>query len=673
MWRRTAWSALGLWAVVLALAAPPAAGQGAGAPAPARAAMKCSPAPLLQKGKTQLLERVLVRPGAKLAATADGVGQKPVLGFSVLFVYDHSADGKAVQVGARSDCRPDGWLPNEAVVPWEHTMVASFADRTGRERVLFFRDDGKVKALIKSADAGEEAAKMRAAAAGGAGGEVVSIEPEKAVDISKQFYLLPILEAKPQRYPDGKLVRVLRVAAVTSQDKGAPAPPPAVEKPEEPNVRRNFRACIVFLVDATKSTQPYIDRVRQSLDRVYGHIEEAKLQDRVRFGLIAYRDDPKYVPGIEYGTKVFVDPNKVSDRKTFDELAAQVKSSKISSRAESEDGYAGVNAAINGIDWENFAARYIVMVTDASSRGPETGVLSSTKYDAKRLRLMAQEKKHIAIFVLHLITREGSRKDHEKGKEEYTELTAYPGRSPLYYPVPGGDIKILGDTVDRIAEAIVGLVRAAEEGKDLLVPQRPPGEKSVPGKEVRDPLEDVAAIGHAMRLAYLGSVAGTRAPSMFEAWTSDRDFANPTIADLDIRVLLTKAQLSDLAATVSALIDAYEKGKIDPSNLYAQLRSAALTLSRDPNKIGAASNRDLKKEILGEYLQGLPYMSKVMAIDQEDWTAMSPGEQQTLIDDLSVKLLLYRRFHDDVTKWVALAEGAAPEDAVYAVPLEALP
>jgi serine/threonine-protein kinase PpkA len=177
-----------------------------------------------------------------------------------------------------------------------------------------------------------------------------------------------------------------------------------------------------------------------------------------------------------------------------------------------------------------------------------------------------------------------------------------------------------------------------------------------------------------MRLAYLGKVEGSTAPTMFEAWTLDRDPANQEVASVSIRVLLSRSQLSDLAATVSALYDAFKKGRDDPNSFYEQLRSAALTLSRDPNKIQAAGNRNLSDAILGEYLDGLPYASRVMAMDEDQWTReMSPGDQEELIDSMAVKLELYRHMQDDVSHWVKLAPDAAPEDAVYPVPLDALP
>src|SRR3954464_12115741 len=86
----------------------------------------CSPAPQLQPGKTRLLDRVLVRPGATISPKTDGSGAKPVPAFSALFVYGHSPDGALIQVGASSSCQPQGWMQAESLVPWRHTMVAAF-------------------------------------------------------------------------------------------------------------------------------------------------------------------------------------------------------------------------------------------------------------------------------------------------------------------------------------------------------------------------------------------------------------------------------------------------------------------------------------------------------------------------------------------------------------------
>ena len=142
------WLAASALALVLVLASP--------------AALACSPAALLQPGKTQLQERVLTRPGGKL--TPDGGAAKPVPGFSVLYVYERSPDGARVRVGASADCKPEGWMPAEAVVPWRHTLVGAFANRTGRDRVLFFGAEDGLRSLVGSRDAGAQAAKLAEAA-----------------------------------------------------------------------------------------------------------------------------------------------------------------------------------------------------------------------------------------------------------------------------------------------------------------------------------------------------------------------------------------------------------------------------------------------------------------------------------------------------------------------------
>jgi hypothetical protein len=63
-----------------------------------------------------------------------------------------------------------------------------------------------------------------------------------------------------------------------------------------------------------------------------------------------------------------------------------------------------------------------------------------------------------------------------------------------------------------------------------------------------------------------------------------------------------------------------------------------------------------------------------MSMDEDQWTReMSPSDQEELIDSMAVKLELYRHMQDDVTHWVKLTPDAPPEDAVYPVPLDALP
>ncbi|KAG1530026.1 hypothetical protein G6F50_017597 [Rhizopus delemar] len=84
-------------------------------------------------------------------------------------------------------------------------------------------------------------------------------------------------------------------------------------------------------------------------------------------------------------------------------------------------------------------------------------------------------------------------------------------------------------------------------------------------KQTQQMLADADLISHAMRLAYLGEKTGTKAPPVFRAWISDRDLIKQNIPTTDVRVLLTKAQLSDLSDVVKEILDAANSGLITPS------------------------------------------------------------------------------------------------------------
>ena len=116
-------------------------------------------------------------------------------------------------------------------------------------------------------------------------------------------------------------------------------------------------------------------------------------------------------------------------------------------------------------------------------------------------------------------------------------------------------------------------------------------------------LQDTALIGHAMQLAYLGKRNSTQAPLVFQAWISDRDLIKQNIPTTDVRVLLTKGQLSDLSDAVSQILKAANEGMISPTKMFEQLRTVAATMGTDPNQLkqqDSASIGDLG--VLGEYL-----------------------------------------------------------------------
>src|SRR3546814_17411748 len=72
-------------------------------------------------------------------------------------------------------------------------------------------------------------------------------------------------------------------------------------------------------------------------------------------------------------------------------------------RAFAEDGYAGLEHALRGIDWDGFGGRFVIMITDASSREGNSP-LSTTQMSTDQVRQLALENQ-TAIYVLHLLDR----------------------------------------------------------------------------------------------------------------------------------------------------------------------------------------------------------------------------------------------------------------------------
>lgn len=633
--------------------------------------------PLLIDGKTELFQRVLTRPGAKIAEGVGAVGETPVDPFTPLYVYErYPVDGGGqtyLELGTDAKGTVVGFLPEDATVPWRHALVLAFAERVQRDRTLFFREREALEEWLGSPDLLVEADTARKAIDAGTlpeGSPIVSIEPEALIDFEKNFYMLPILSAEQRRLKSGHRVRTVEIASVTAEDDPAEQP---LKRRINPGDLEDFRAGVVFVIDASSSMGPYIRRTREVMDKVLSRVEAAGLADKVRFGLVAYRDDPGEVEGIEFLTKTFADPNEVRGASGFASAVEPLAASAVSTRAFAEDAFAAVKTAFDSVDWSGFGARYIILVTDASARTArdeeldgKTVPASSTGLGVQAMHQLVRSNK-AALYTLHLKSPVGTA-DHPRAEAQYRELSRFENLKPLYYPVEAGDPELFAAQVEELADALVEQVKGAyEQVTANAKPAQPPdGELGLK--------ETAKLIGRAMALAHLGRAEGAAAPSMFRAFASDRDFANPEIRNFTVRVLLSRNQLSDLQKTLQLTVEALETGQIEPDDLFNQLRSAAIAAGRDPSKTGQGAARNMEETgLIGEYLDGLPYQSRLMSLTEDDWIAMGVGDQQAIIDEAYANIRLYQSFHDNPERWVALTEGADPGDHVYPVPLEALP
>jgi hypothetical protein len=157
----------------------------------------------------------------------------------------------------------------------------------------------------------------------------------------------------------------------------------------------------------------------------------------------------------------------------------------------------------------------------------------------------------------------------------------------------------------------------------------------------------------------------------------DRDPAKPDERAVDVRVLLTRDQLSDLEGVLSRILQRAEEGALAPQSFLDELRSLAAVVSRDPQSVQAsASGEGASLADLGymrEYIEGLPYQSEVMNLDLADWQQWPAEQQFEFINKLDSKTAYYKALHDNVDLWVSLDGGPVDGDSLYPLLLEALP
>lgn len=615
--------------------------------------------PLTLEGKRALYQRVIAVPGAALvdAAGAPQAGAQPVTPFSVFYVYGRdTVDGREwVQVGIDSNGETDGWLPTEQAIAWEQTLTVGFKDTANQPRVLLFEDRDALRSLVDSNDAQTyNSLRERAIQGDVADSPVAAIQPEGFIDIRRNFYLVPILSHEDVLVGSHQ-GRLLQVASVPLRD-----PAPA----EDP-----YRAGIVFVIDTTISMRPYIDRTREIMRNVYEQIESAGLSDKVGYGLVGFRDSTTAVPGLEYEARVFA--NLTGSGEEFLSQVSAVRQASVSSEGFNEDAYAGVQEAIDSINWEGYFARYIILITDAGPRLADDS-LSSTGLDTPALRERLVDN-GIAPWVIHLQTPAGE-EDHAFAEQEYRALSTIEDIGAFYHPIETGDVEDFGEALTAMTRQLTAQVRAAAQGFQPLqaMPQNLSSD---------DPLatfqEKAARLGYALRMDYLQqSGAGESVPALFNAWMIDRDFANPEERAVDVRVLLTRDQLSDLHEVLRRVVERAEEGALAPQSFLDELRSLAAIISRDPEAVETAASGGASLAELGymrEYIEGLPYQSEVMNLDLSTWQQWSAQEQFQFINQLDGKVAYYRALHDNLDLWVSLDGGPVDGDSLYPLLLEALP
>ena len=118
---------------------------------------------------------------------------------------------------------------------------------------------------------------------------------------------------------------------------------------------------------------------------------------------------------------------------------------------------------------------------------------------------------------------------------------------------------------------------------------------------------------------------------------------------MDVRVLLTRDQLSDLHDVLAAVLERAEEGMLSPQTFLDELQSLAATMARDPTQLGSTTattagqgNSLADLGFMREYIEDLPYTAEVMGLSLDDWQSWSTKQQVAFVTRLEDKIDYYR-------------------------------
>ena len=113
-------------------------------------------------------------------------------------------------------------------------------------------------------------------------------------------------------------------------------------------------------------------------------------------------------------------------------------------------------------------------------------------------------------------------------------------------------------------------------------------------------------------------------------------------------------------------------GQVSGADFFESLQATAAAAAREPDQIKNAESL-LQAGLVPEFLVGLPYESRIMAMNNELWASYSRDAQDRFLNDLRAKIQLYQTIHDSPEEWISLNQGDDPDEHVYPISLEMLP
>jgi hypothetical protein len=633
----------------------------------------CKPVGPCMETATQLPLRVLPRPFSHLyremTASEDGIVLSNVPAFQPLYVFNrqgldlsHPAEPDGWYQVGRSRTAPEGWMQAKDVLEWRQALLVSYTHPgnplEGRSPVLMFRDQAALQAIVDDMDMAGKAKSIYDEIGNGKIPEsLVSMEPHRFVDITRQFYVLPILQWS-QTQINGDDVRLLQLAAAVPRARGADT----LEKSEyrqQAEVGRtagsallkDAKTDIVFVIDTSRSMQPFIDMTKAAVAQMTKKFS-AETADRFRFGLVVFRDSLDVAPQLEYVTRNLT-PELVSGEQLVEILDKDGKATAVGSVDYAEEAFAGVEVALQA-KWREGALRFVIFIGDASShqKGHAQNTTGKDETDLRREYDDAQ----VHLFAIHLQDPRAA-EDHPRALAQFTHLARVRGDDT------SAAIKEINAFEEEQYRALVEhLTSRINDQLTVVTGGKPTGESA--------PLEEFDKLWESALIEYIGKEATP--PKDIVAWALDRDLVNPVDKSLDVRVLVTREQLSSLAQALDQVIQALMRAQVTQGQFFAALQGVAGQAMKRPEDLGG-STRLADTGLLPAFIQSLPYKSDILSLTDDMFASMTAEQRSQLEWSILAKLDQYRTINEQVDAWFRLNDTDLDQDLVYPLHLDYLP
>lgn len=630
---------------------------------------------------TKLPLRLLAKPQSNVYAQMDtqsGQLTPNVPAFSAYYAYEavdvsYDENFKATgwfRVGA-NETGPEGYMLADDVVPWKQALALAFTNPGPSERkpVLMFGTADDLDATLSEIEDGTTTAEDlydKAMAAPPAPDGVISREGNSWVDIEKSFYLMPILAYSDLSYfsPNNDLKGV-QLAALTAAARSQQASACDLQQQDAGKCIQqqsgSFSSQLgmdaVFVIDMTVSMQPYIDAVRGAVRDAARALSAnfSSTSEKLRIGLVGYRDSPEHSPGIEFAAKNFT-PDLLSAEEFIELMdTGVVKAATVGSGDFTEDVFAGLKAAVDS-NWSNEAARIVFLIGDASGH-PVGSPKNSTGLDEKSIRELAKQNN---IYIASIYV----------GSNESDFALA----RPQYEGVASGD-----------GESAIAFARVQDQGQEasLEVSLRDAIDKFIAflgtgdfGKLMSSSTSADDTVGQAMLAAaraafvdYIGTEA--QPPSNIVAWALDRD---PTAFEkkaFDIKLLVKRKDMEELMLLLNSLLEQLRGGQKTGTAFFGNIQQGSTAASYD---LGISNTDKIAtSDRVPTFIRNLPYKSEVLSLSLEEFQNASPDDRAIFEQRIESLISLYNNILNNSDVWVLLNDEAFAEEKVYLLDLANLP